>query len=264
MAGRLETNIIYNENCIETMARLPRHSIDMVLTSPPYDDMRAYGGDTFSEFKEVAQGLFKVVKKGGVVVWVVGDQSIKGDETGTSFRQALYFKEIGFNLFDTMIYMKPPRGAVGNNKTYWQSFEYMFVLSKGLPKAINLIMDRENKDERRGDRGTKRLHDGSLKHLKRGGYAAHGRRTNIWEYKIGNGHSASDKIAHEHPAIFPENLAQDHIVSWTHKNNIVYDPFMGSGTTAKMALVNGRRYIGSEINKTYCGIAGRRLGELLL
>lgn len=255
----ITTGAVHCENCITTMRKMPANCIDLVITSPPYDDMRAYNGNTFTEFEKVSQGLYRVIKEGGVVVWVVGDQTVKGNESGTSFKQALFFKEIGFNLFDTMIYAKPPRGAVGNNRTYWQSFEYMFVLSKGLPKTINLIKDRENKDERKGDKGTKRLFNGKLKQLQRGGYSKKGRRTNIWKYCIGKGHSSTDSIAHKHPAIFPESLAGDHIKTWTNVGDIVYDPFMGSGTTAKMAELLGRQWVGSEISKEYCKIIADRL-----
>jgi DNA modification methylase len=251
-------NTIFNEDCLQTMKRMPEGSVDMVLTSPPYDDLRHYKGYSF-DFERIAQELFRVTKEGGVVVWVIADATIKGSETGSSFRQALYFKEIGFNLFDTMIYLKPPRGAVGNNKTYWQNFEYMFVFAKGKPKTINLIKDRENKDAREGDNGTKRLQDGSLLKLKRGGYEKFGRRTNVWEYLVGKGHSASDSVAYEHPAIFPEKLARDHILSWSNEGDVVYDPFMGSGTTAKMARLFKRTYIGSEISAEYCEIAKKRL-----
>jgi len=259
----LKLNHIYNENCLETMAKMPDNFVDMTVTSPPYDEMRSYSGNTFNEFEAIAKELYRVTKKGGVVVWVVGDQTSKGNETGTSFKQALYFKEVGFNLFDTMIYLKPPRGAVGSNKTYWQTFEYMFVLSKGAPKTINLIKDRENKDEREGDNSTKRLYDGTLLKQKRGGYSKFGRRTNVWEYLIGKGHSSSDKVAYEHPAIFPEKLANDHIVSWSKKGEIIYDPFMGSGTTAKMAILNGRKFIGSELSRKYCDIAQKRIKNSL-
>ena len=256
---RLQLNQILNENCLATMANMPDNFVDLVVTSPPYDNMREYEGNSLIEFREISLELLRVVKKGGVVVWIVGDETIDGNESGTSFRQALHFKEIGFNLFDTMIYLKPPRGAVGNNKTYWQSFEYMFVFSKGLPKTINLIKDRQNKDARKGDRSTKRLSDGTLLKIQRTGYENHGRRTNVWEYKIGKGHSASDTIAFAHPAIFPEKLAEDHIVSWSNPNELVYDPFTGSGTTAVMAKSNGRKYLGSEINEKYCQIAIGRL-----
>ena len=223
IAFERKINKLYNENCIKTMQNLPINFVDLVVTSPPYDDMRSYKNNTFNEFQEMAKSLFKVIKRGGVLVWVVGDQTIKGNETGTSFKQALFFKEIGFNLFDTMIYQKKPRGAVGNNKTYWQTFEYMFVLTKGTPKTINLIKDRENKDTRGGDKGTKRLKNGSLLNINRKGYDKLGRRTNIWEYNVGKGHSATDDIAFTHPAIFPEKLAKDHIYSWSNKDDVIYD-----------------------------------------
>lgn len=248
--------------------------IDLTITSPPYDSLRSYNnqihvvktefnGYTFP-FEKIAQELFRVTKEGGVVVWVVGDSCIEGSETGNSFRQALFFRECGFNLFDTMIYSKPPRGAVGNNQTYWQAFEYMFVFSKGYPKTINLIKDRKNKESRKGDSGTKRLQNGDLLQLKRGGYGEFGRRTNIWEYNIGKGHSTGDAIAFEHPAIFPEKLAHDHIYTWSNIGDLVYDPMMGSGTVAKMCAIQDRNYLGSEINKDYCKIAEKRIAQKTL
>lgn len=256
-----QLGMVHNENCLDTMAAMSDGLIDLTVTSPPYDDMRTYSGNTFSQFSKIAQELHRVTAKGGVVVWVIGDQTIKGNETGTSFRHALHFKKIGFNLFDTMIYLKPPRGAVGNNKTYWQSFEYMFVLSKGQPKTINLIKDRENKDSRGGDSGTKRLRNGDLLNVKREGYGDTGRRLNVWSYLIGKGHSTKDKVAFEHPAIFPESLARDHILSWSCAGDIVYDPFLGSGTTAKMAIETGRKWIGSEISADYCRVIRKRLPD---
>ena len=221
--------------------------------------MREYDGSAFTEFEGIVQGLHRVMTPGGIVVWVVADQTIKGDETGTSFKQALHFKQVGFKLFDTMLYLKPPRGAVGNNKTYWQSFEYMFVFSKGNPKTINLLMDRENKDARKGDNDSRPLPNGDLLKPARGGYQKQGRRTNVWQYLIGKGHSTKDEIAFGHPAIFPEKLAEDHILSWSNEGDLVYDPFAGSGTTLKMALLNGRDYLGSELSKDYCEIARQRL-----
>jgi len=256
----LPLNEIICGDAVEIMKAMPPNSIDLVVTSPPYDELRNYNGYIFN-FEGMARGLFRVMKKGGVVVWVVGDQTIKSNETGTSFKQALYFKQVGFNLFDTMIYLKTPRGAVGNNKTYWQAFEYMFILSKDAPKTINLIKDRENKDERGGDNGTKRLHDGTLLKLKRAGYSKYGRRTNVWEYLIGRGHSASDNIAYKHPAIFPEKLVQDHIISWSNPGDVIFDPMCGSGTTCKMAKLNKRDFIGIDISSEYCKIAEERLRQ---
>jgi DNA modification methylase len=251
-------NKVYNKDCIKHMRTLEPSSIDLILTSPPYDSLRDYKKFNF-QFEKMCEEMFRILKEGGVCVWVVGDQTIKGNESGTSFKQALYFKEVGFNLFDTMIYAKKPRGAVGNNKTYWQTFEYMFVFSKGSPDTINLIKDRKNKESRKGDRGTKRLTDGSLKKIKRAGYEEYGRRTNIWEYDVGKGHSSSDDIAFEHPAIFPEKLAYDHIFSWTNEGDIVYDPMCGSGTTLVMAESLNRHWIGCDVSKEYCQLARKRI-----
>lgn len=255
----MKKNDVRCENCLDTMALMPDNFVDLVVTSPPYDSIREYEGHTLSDFEKIASELFRIVKRGGVVVWVVGDQTINGNETGTSFRQALYFKEIGFNLFDTMIYLKMPRGGIGSNKTYWEQFEYMFVFSKGLPKTINLLRDRKNKESRPPDKGSKRNKKGNLYPANRSGYGEYGRRTNVWEYKTGKSHSAIDNLAYQHPAIFPESLAQDHILSWSNKEDIVYDPFLGSGTVALMAKLNGRHYIASEINPTYCEIAKERI-----
>lgn len=251
-------NTIYCEDCVATLARMPNNFLDLTLSSPPYDDMRHYHGYPF-DFPAIAHGLFRVTRPGGVVVWIVGDRAIGGNETGSSFRQALGFKEAGFNLWDTMVFEKEVRGATGNNKGYWQGFDFMFVLSKGHPKTINLLNDRANKEARSGDRGTKRLADGRLRSHQRGGYGTMGRRTNIWKYAVGKGHSTGDEIAFRHPAIFPEALARDHILSWSNPGDVVYDPFMGSGTVAKMALLLERKFIGSEVSAEYCRIAEERL-----
>lgn len=254
----IDINKNYNESNLETMAKMPDCFVDLTVTSPPYDGLRTYNGYSFP-FEDIAKELFRITKDGGVLVWVVGDATVKGTETGTSFKQALYLKECGFNLFDTMIYAKPPRGAVGNNKTYWQTFEYMFIFSKGNPKTINLICDRKNKESRDGDNGTKRLENGELLKVKRGGYSEYGRRTNIWEYGIGKGQSTKDDFAFKHPAIFPEQLANDHIISWSNENDLIYDCFMGSGTVAKMSILSNRNWIGSELSNEYCKIIEERI-----
>lgn len=260
----IELNKIYNEDCTQTIHNIPDNFVDLIVTSPPYDNLRTYANNIDENWNEevwkpIIKGLYRIIKEGGVVVWIVGDATKNGSESCTSFKQALYFKEVGFKLFDTMIYEKKPRGACGNNKTYWQTFEYMFIFSKGTPKTINLICDRENKEERSGDNGTKRLTNGELKKVKRGGYGKYGRRTNVWRYDIGNGKSTKYKEAYNHPAIFPEQLAIDHIISWSNKNDIVYDPFMGSGTTAQCAIQLGRNFIGSEISKEYMKIIESRI-----
>jgi DNA modification methylase len=257
----IKLNTIYQEDCLLTMGKMKDNFLDLTVTSPPYDNMRDYKGYKL-DLKSIVEELFRVTKKGGVVVWIVADKTTKGSESGSSFRQALLFMEAGFRLLDTMIYAKPPKGASGNNKIYWQSFEYMFVFTKGAPKTINLLLDRKNKESRKGDNGTKRLKNGELKKVSRGGYGEYGRRTNIWEYPVGKGHSTKDEVAFKHPAIFPEALAKDHILSWSKEGDVVYDCFIGSGTTAKMAMLTKRKFIGSEISKEYCSLAVKRIKNL--
>ena len=254
----MNINTIYNENCLDTMSRMPDGFIDLVVTSPPYDDMRTYDGYSF-DFEPIAEALFRVIKEDGVVVWVVGDRNIDGSESGTSFRQALGFMEIGFKLFDTMIYLKsnPNTGATGE-RGYHQAFEYMFVFSKGHIQTKNWLKDKPNKTS--GvvySMGAKREH-GKRETVPNSILKSFGRRTNVWQYVIGGG-SVRDKDAFEHPAIFPEKLVKDHILSWSNKGDLVYDPFMGSGTTAVVSRDLGRNYIGSEISSKYCDIIHRRL-----
>lgn len=247
----MKINEIYNENCLDTMARMPDNSIDITVTSPPYDNLRSYNGYSF-DFEKIADELFRVTKNGGVVVWVVGDATINGDETGTSFKQALYFKEIGFNLHDTMIYEKNSSTfpAKANSTRYSQIFEYMFVFSKGKITKINLIADKPNIEA--GKIYGKRAQFGG-KHYVVPNFSI---RNNIWRY------TTSTKAKLNHPAPFPEELAQDHILSWSNEGDLIYDPFMGSGTTAKMALINKRNYIGSEISEEYCKVIQKRIKEI--
>ena len=259
----MEINKIYNENCLDTMAMMPDGFVDLTVTSPPYDNLRTYNGYSF-DFEAVAKELYRVTKQGGVVVWVVGDATKDGSETGTSFRQALFFKEIGFNLHDTMIWVKDGGGAIGSNKCYTQNFEYMFVFSKGAPNSYNLIRDKPNGSYGKGGlRVGRRKATGEHKIEQRKPAQEFSRRNNWWYTPTGNS-ATSDKFAYEHPAIFPEQLANDHIISWSNEGDLVYDPFMGSGTTAKMAILNKRNWIGSEISQEYCEIAEKRINEIMI
>lgn len=257
----MKINCIHNENCLDTMAQMSDNFVDLTVTSPPYDNLRNYNGYSF-DFETIAKELYRVTKEGGVVVWIVGDATVKGSETGTSFKQALYFKEIGFNLHDTMIYMKDNPPPVGGDKRYYQAFEYCFVLSKGTPKTFNpIVEERRNKwnDKRTvRTRPVTRNKAGIFveKEVKIEGLV---RLQNVWSYVVSGGSVSEEMFAHEHPAIFPESLCRDHIISWSNEGDLVYDPFMGSGTTAKMSILNGRQYLGSEISQEYCDIAQRRL-----
>ena len=269
----IEVNKLYNEDCLLTMANMDDNSVDMVLTSPPYDDLRTYNkhltgnrteynGYSFP-FEQIAQELFRVVKKGGVVIWVVGDATNKGSETGTSFRQALYFKECGFDLYDTMIYQKTGTPFPQKDR-YNQIFEYMFVFSKGKPNTFNPIMK-------------KNVTAGAVRHSRKfrnadgemveGFYGKpineYGVDNNVWIMRNGMYKSTKDIVAFEHPAIFPEELAVRHVVSWTKENDLIYDPFMGSGTSAKAAIQLKRNWIGSEIDKGYCDVCEKRLSGMV-
>jgi len=253
----MEINKIYNENCLDTMARIKDNFIDLTVTSPPYDNLRTYNGYSF-DFKSISKELYRVTKKGGVVVWIVNDKTHKGSETGTGFKQALHFIECGFNLHDTMIWEK--KNPIPNDprqNRYIQGFEFMYVLSKGKPKTCNYLKVPCLMAGIDAGTGTARKQNGEIRtdrKEKRKGKVVKDEKplTNIWKYSNGT-------IYKKHPASFPSDLAKDHIISWSNENDLIYDPFMGSGTTAKMALLTNRNYIGSEISEEYCKIADERL-----
>ena len=243
-------------DCLEGLKLLDDNSIALTITSPPYDDLRKYNNNF--DFENIAKELYRVTKDGGVVVWVVADKTKDGSETGTSFKQALFFKDIGFNLHDTMIYMsdKPPL----THNRYEQKFEYMFVFSKGKPKTFNPIMEEckyagSDKKARTFRHTGDELQETHIKNK----VNKEKIKGNIWYFSTGYNKSTKDIIAFKHPAIFPEQLANDHIISWSNENDIVFDPFMGSGTTAKMAELNNRRWIGCELSEEYCWIIKERL-----
>ena len=249
---------IYNEDCRDTMRRMIKEDIkvDLVITSPPYNNLRTYNHSStwnFDIFKEIAQLLYDVTADGGVVVWVVGDATINGSETGTAFKQALYFMECGFKLHDTMLFEKNsssfPAKRTGNR--YTQIFEYMFVFSKGKPKTVHLICDKPNKYAGWTNWGnnTNYNKDGELiptNNIKP--VPEFSPRNNIWKYTVGFNINEG-----KHPAVFPYQLAEDHILTWSNEGDLIFDPFTGSGTTASAALCNNRKFIGSEIDETYFG-----------
>ena len=253
----MQTNIIYIGKAEKILSGFPANCVDLTVTSPPYDELRDYEKEitwNFEVFKEVAQELYRVTKIGGYVVWVVGDMTKNGSESLTSMKQAIYFKDnCGFKMHDTMIYRKNGFANPSNNR-YHQVWEYMFILVKGKYKTFNPLKDRPNKyaGQTRWGKNTSRQVDGSLK-LKpdTAPTADFGMRFNVWEINTGGNVSTSDKIAFEHPAIFPEQLARDHILSWSNEGDIVLDPMCGSGTTIKMAHLLNREYIGIDCVEDY-------------
>lgn len=228
---------------------IPNDFVDLTITSPPYDDLRNYNGFIF-DYKSMLNELYRVTKTGGIVVWVVGDKTKDGSETCTSFKQVLYAKEIGFNIHDTMIYMsdKPP---LSHNR-YEQKFEYMFVFSKGKPKTFNPIMEeckyagssKKARTFRQTGEDLMKTHDEGIVHDTK-------IKGNVWTYSTGYQKSTKDKIVFKHPAVFPEQLAQDHILSWSNESDIIFDPMCGAGTTCKMAYLNKRNFIGIDMSEEY-------------
>jgi len=248
-------------DCLEKMQELPSSCVDLTVTSPPYDNLRTYNGNNVLWGKHVwkpcIESLHRVTKDGGVLVWIVGDATIKGSETGTSFRQALWAMECGFNLHDTMIWNKGSFTNPSRNR-FHQVFEYMFVLSKGKPKTFNEILDRKNKYL--GKRGASGRHkDGQRKkgfsEVKR----EYGNRFNVWQQPVGGNISYSG--SNNHPAVFPYQLAYDHVISWSKEYDVVLDPFMGSGTTGVAAKMLNRKFIGIELDKEYFNIAENRIDK---
>lgn len=251
-------NKILHGDCLDVMQKMEENSVDMVLTSPPYDNLRTYKGFVFP-FENIARQLYRVVKNGGIVVWVVNDATIEGTETGTSFTQALFFKEIGFNLHDTMIFRKKNPIPQIYRKRYNNEFEYMFVFSKGAVKTHNPIMvdclhaglelngttyKNYSKAEQKREKMAKPVKAQKIK-------------GNIWEYVVGK--NLEDQEAKGHPAPFPCDLARDHILSWSNVGDVVLDPMSGSGTTCKVAKQLGRNYIGIDISEEYCELARNRI-----
>lgn len=248
---------LLNADCLVAMRNITDGCIDLTVTSPPYDDLRTYNGYSF-DFENVAEELYRVTADGGVLVWVVGDSVIKGSETGTSFKQALYFIKKGFKLHDTMIYEKNSSSfpASKNGSRYTSIFEYMFIFVKGRIKTSNLIIDKKNKwaghtnwgQNTQYNKGGNLIKTNNIKPI-----PDFSPRNNIWKYTVG----FNDKTGH--PAVFPEKLAHDHIITWSNKNDVVFDPFLGSGTTGKMAVGLNRNFIGVEISKEYFDICTERI-----
>lgn len=244
----------------EQMFAMPEGVVDLTVTSPPYDDLRSYGGHSELDISLIVEGLWRVTKQGGVVIWVIGDKTHNGSESGTSFEHALLFRQHGFRIHDTMIFAKNNPMPSDCGKRYRQTFDYIFCFSKGQPKTFTPLVEPTKSAGKtisafratkagRNDTPAENV-DREIKATRKVG--------NIFYYNVGTS-SATDKLAFEHPAIFPEKLAQDQILSWSGPGDLVFDPFCGSGTTGKVAILNGRRFIGVDISEEYCELARRRI-----
>lgn len=250
-------NQFYTDDCVNFMQNhLQDNSIDLTLTSPPYDNLRDYNGYNFN-YKNIANELLRVTKKGGIVVWIVGDKIKNGNKSLTSFKQALYFQEIGFNVHDVMIYGKKNTPFMRSN-AYTNGYEYMFIFSKGKPKTFNPLKEQTARNGLEMLVANKKSDGKNHKVLKE---LKEKTKTNIWYYAVGLGGTTNDREAFKHPAVYPEQLAQDHILSWSNEGDIIFDPMCGSGTTCKMAFLNKRNFIGVDISPEYIEIAQNRLNK---
>jgi site-specific DNA-methyltransferase (adenine-specific) len=257
----VELNKIYNKNCIFGLKELDNDSIDLVVTSPPYDNMRQYDGSVdewdWGVFLMTSKELYRVIKPGGVCVWVVGDQTKNGSETGTSFKQALEFVNRGFNLNDTMIWVKKNPMPQVKQPRYSQVFEYMFVFSKGKPKTFNPIMIPTKCGGQVYDSTCKNIDGESGRVHKTFSINKEKVHGNVFEIAV-----AQNRGKEKHPAVFPEELVDIHIETWSNEGDLVLDPFIGSGTTAISAIKHNRNYIGFDVNEKYCKIAMDNIAKL--
>jgi site-specific DNA-methyltransferase (adenine-specific) len=259
MDFEIKLNEIYVCDCVEFMQAMEPGYVDLTVTSPPYDNLRNYNGYAF-DFENIAKGLYRVTKEGGIVVWVVGDRIKNGDRSLTSFKQAIYFQEIGFKVHDVMIYRKKNTPFMRSN-AYTNCYEFMFVFSKGSVNTFNPIQVntvRQGKEMMPFNKGQDGVNKKVLKELK-----PKKTKVNIWEYAVGLGGTTSDREAFKHPAVYPERLARDHILSWTNPGDIVFDPMCGSGTTCKMAKKLNRKYIGCDISEEYVELAKYRIKKYI-
>ena len=253
----MDINYIANGDSLDLLKELSDNSIDLVVTSPPYDNMRSYGGviNQWNEdkFKAMAKELARTLKDGGVIVWVVADQTINGSESGTSFKQALHFKELGLNIHDTMIWRKINPMPNNQGKRYFNSFEYMFVFSKGTPKTFNPIMEKCKLGGTKVKASRTHLDIKEKRKMNRDFIVKEERyKYNVWDIAV----STNKTI---HTAAFPLNLARDHILTWSNKGDLVLDPFLGSGTTVIAAIELERSFIGCELNKDYYNESIKRI-----
>jgi len=258
----------------EILKHIPDNQINLTITSPPYDQLRNYkntvGVETFDggytiPFREIARELFRITKEGGIVVWVVNDQVTDGGETGTSFKMALDFMDFGFKLYDTMIYHKNG-AAFPEVGRYAQVFEYMFVFLKGdKPNTVNLLKDKPNRWAGSSTFGkpSKRNKDGDLKSKESFKVGEYGFRYNVWYINNGKNYTTKDDFAYAHPALFPESLAEDHILTWTNEGDLVLDPMSGGGTSQKMAKLNNRKFIGIDKVEEYVEISNKRVDNII-
>ncbi len=255
-------NRIINADCIKATARLPANSIDLVMFSPPYDGIRDYKKGWIFDFPALGKNLYRLVKDGGVCAVVINDGTQDFAKSLTSFRLVLNWCDTaGWRLFETCIYQRD-----GNPGAWWKrrfrvDHEYIFLFLKGKkPKTF----DKEplmvpSKHAGRIYSGTDRLTSGKFKKIDHKPVKRMKCRGTVWKYPTSNTEGNRTKL--QHPATYPDPLAQDIIQCFSEPGDTVLDPMCGSGTTCVMAMKMKRQYMGIDINEEYCQIARKRLWQ---
>jgi site-specific DNA-methyltransferase (adenine-specific) len=257
--GELSLNRIYCTDCVEGMKQIPGSSIDLVVTSPPYDSIRNYNGFTF-DLHATGQGIHRVLRDGGIAAMVLQDQTSNFGKSLTSFRTVLdWCDNIGFKLFECVIYRKyGPEGAWWRNR-FRVDHEYMPIFLKGnrpnyFDKEPLKIPSKHGGKVMTGS-GSRRT-DGKTNHAVTRMINPTKCRGTVWDYLMAGD---KDPIKRKHPAPFPDQIPKDFIGCFCPPGGIVLDPFMGCGSTAMAALALGRRFIGFEISPEYCSLAEERM-----
>ena len=250
--------VVCSDN-VAVLSSLPAESVDLFVTSPPYDNLRKYGGQPW-DFKALAGEMTRTLKVGGVIVWNVSDSVVNGSESLTSMRQAIHFHDVlGLRVHDTQIYLKNSYVPKNHNR-YEQAWEYLFVFTKGKPKTFNPILVPCVTAGSRRWRGAEKQNEAtySMKRVnKHTTVKTHKIHPNVFAYDVGK----NAKTTHNAP--FPIELARDAVISWSNVGDFVVDPFVGSGTTVVAAKQLNRHFLGIDIHKPYCAETLRRLTETI-
>ena len=260
--GKYELNRVYTGECVKRMKYIPNNSVDLIVTSPPYDELRDYKGNSSFDLHQVGIEVFRVLKEGGIAAMVIQDQTKNFGKSLTSFRTIIdWCDEIGFKLFETVIYRKNGSEGAWWTKRFRVDHEYMPIFLKGeRPQFFNKeplkIKSKHGGKVMKGS-GSRKTNGETQETVTRAINSMKCRGT-IWNYLM-----AGDKnpLKRKHPAVFPDKIPFDFIQCFCPENGIVLDPFTGSGSTLVMAQKLGRYFIGFDIEESYCDVANQRLVE---
>ena len=252
-------NSIICGDSAEVLKNFPDNSIDMVVTSPPYDGLRDYNGFSL-DLHKIGKEIYRVLKDGGIAVMVIQDATKDFAKSLTSFRTIVdWCDNVGFRLFETVIYHKNGTEGAWWKQRFRVDHEYMPIFMKGKkPQYFNkepLKIPSKHGGKVMSGSGNRRT-DGTLSETVRRPINTMKCRGTVWDYLM-----AGDKnpLKRKHPAVFPDKIPYDCIQCFCPEGGLVLDPFIGCGSTAVMAKVLGRNYIGIDISREYCDLAEERI-----